>query len=260
MKLTEEETCRFVMIYKSHECLYDGSHPNYKCKYARAAAIQEMVEEVAIQDITADDVKKKIKSLRSTYFLEWDKIQKFKNRGITYKSRLKWFDLMNSVIQKYSKRSVDDSPQRDITPEADYEMEGKTSDHVDPDSDPLTHKSDIVFKNKEKNKRSLRTPKKFKRTSLMRGLKKEIPISNVDDSNENEFDIYGRYVAASLKKLSCQQAIYAQNQINNILTTAKMHDHLLNQNSLTNTYETNDDNEQFCEEEYLEDDGEMSPV
>ncbi|XP_013195270.2 uncharacterized protein LOC106138615 [Amyelois transitella] len=242
MKLSEDQTLQFVKLYKRHECLYDTSHPHYKFRHAREAAMREMIQEFGIPGIRVDDVKKKIKSLRSTYFLEMEKIQKYKNMGTNYKSKLKWYNEMSTVLEKHSRRSTGVHEDTSAL-EYDIEIDPSTSEDMT-DMDPLNTLKDTQIK--EERAEQIRIPKKTNVATLLRDLKKELRNSNDVRNMNNEFDIYGRYVAASLKKLSCQQAIYAQNQINNILTTAKMQDLLCTQ-TMKSVSESGDNVEEYLD-------------
>lgn len=76
MKFTEEETLKFVQLYREHECLWDMSSPNYKNKTLRQNAIEAIIKEMALPGFGVNEVRNKIKNLRSTYNQEVLKIKK----------------------------------------------------------------------------------------------------------------------------------------------------------------------------------------
>lgn len=102
MKLTENQTLQFVSLYREHVCLWDITSEFYKNKDMRQSALQKICEDMQIEGFTVEDVKNKIKSMRSTYYLELDKIKKSSTSGASgdvYQPKIKWFAEFNSFIR-----------------------------------------------------------------------------------------------------------------------------------------------------------------
>lgn len=80
-KLSEEETLKFVQLYREHECLWNIRCNGYKNKQMRTSALEKIQEGMAIEGFAIAEVKAKIRSIRSTYYLEIDKIEKSTRSG-----------------------------------------------------------------------------------------------------------------------------------------------------------------------------------
>lgn len=108
----DEKTTKFVRLYRYHECLWDMNHVNYKSKDARDKAYLDMVEQMNDSELTVFDIKNKIKSLRSTYHQELNKIRSSQQPGAkvkdVYKPSLMWFEEMNFLYKNFveSRRST----------------------------------------------------------------------------------------------------------------------------------------------------------
>lgn len=99
-KWSDNTTCKFVKLYKQHECLWNTKIELYRNKNAREAAIIDIIEAMELKNFTVADVKNKIKSLRGTYQQEVLKIEKSEKSGVTYvyKPAMKWFCIMTEVM------------------------------------------------------------------------------------------------------------------------------------------------------------------
>lgn len=110
MKWSEEETCKFVELYREAECLWNLASPNYKNKQERQTAIENLVKDMEKHGFGIQEAKQKIKNIRSTYNQEKLKIKKSAKSGAgasdVYIPSLKWFALMEPVM-KVGKGEVD---------------------------------------------------------------------------------------------------------------------------------------------------------
>ena len=97
----EETTYKFVMLYKEHECLWNMHSEMYRNKQARQTALNDICANMDIDNFEIQDVRQKIKSIRSTYQQEQIKVEK-SGTGIqdVYKPAVKWFQLMNDVMKQ----------------------------------------------------------------------------------------------------------------------------------------------------------------
>lgn len=96
-------TLKFVQLYRANENLWNMFIPEYRNREARSESLQSIVDELNCPNFTVKDVPKKIKSLRSTYYLEVAKIEKSKASGagadFVYKPSVPWFDDMKYIMQ-----------------------------------------------------------------------------------------------------------------------------------------------------------------
>jgi hypothetical protein len=72
----DELTCKYVDLYKEHECLWNMTGTLYKRKDARQSALEEILRKMGMENFTTEDAKQKIESLKATYQQESHKIDK----------------------------------------------------------------------------------------------------------------------------------------------------------------------------------------
>jgi hypothetical protein len=70
----DELTCKYVELYKEHECLWNMNSTLYRRKDARKSALEEIVRKMGLENFTTEDAKQKIKSL--TLFLSLSRKKK----------------------------------------------------------------------------------------------------------------------------------------------------------------------------------------
>lgn len=95
MRWSERETLHFARIYLKHEGLWNSEHPQYRVKYTREVAYKNIIKEFQAKTgivLQTDEVKRKIKNLRSTYSQEVTKILRRSGPEATYKPTIKWFN------------------------------------------------------------------------------------------------------------------------------------------------------------------------
>jgi hypothetical protein len=109
MKWTEDDTYKFVGLYRDCECLWNTSSANYKNKDMRQRAIDAIIQAMGREEFGVAEVKQEIKKIRSTYNQEVQKIQKSRTSGISpddvYKPTVKWFDVMDQIMKGSKGRS-----------------------------------------------------------------------------------------------------------------------------------------------------------
>jgi len=69
-----EKTIAFIQEYKTHECLWNFTSPQYRNKQMLEAAYKQNADAMGIGGFGIPEVKNKIKNLRSTYAQEMKKI------------------------------------------------------------------------------------------------------------------------------------------------------------------------------------------
>ena len=81
MKWTEDDTYKFVGLYRDYECLWNMSSANYKNKHMLQRAIEAIMQAMRREEFGVTEVKQKIKNIPSSYNQEVHKIQKIKASG-----------------------------------------------------------------------------------------------------------------------------------------------------------------------------------
>ena len=76
MRWSEEDTVKFVELYREHECLWNVMKPSYRNNQMGVGALEKIVEEMGIECFTVADARQKVKSLRNTYNQQLQKIEK----------------------------------------------------------------------------------------------------------------------------------------------------------------------------------------
>lgn len=102
----DERTIQFIHLYREYECLWKPTSSFYKNKIARANAYSKIQEEL---NLTEKEIKNKIKSLRSTYHQERNKVENSKRSGagssVIYKPSLIWFKEMDFINESFEYRN-----------------------------------------------------------------------------------------------------------------------------------------------------------
>ncbi|XP_061717525.1 uncharacterized protein LOC133525240 [Cydia pomonella] len=186
-----------------------------------------------ISGFGAIEVKNKIKNLRSTYQQEIKKIQDSKKSGAglsnVYTSNVKWLKEMEEVFSKDLKKKVyenishsanedtgpqDNSPATSSHSNNNQEVPAITSDHQQVPVTVTTTTTSATITN------TINTARGKKRARDIFQAVSDLKKLNEDVNSEKEtvFDVFGRSVALQLKNLSTENALLAQNRIQNILT------------------------------------------
>lgn len=102
-KWNSDTTSKFIALYRKQECLWKSDSLAYRDRNARNIGLRNIIEGMMLPDLTPDEVKKKIKYLRSTYMVEVNKLRKSLRSGTgtgsKYKPTLSWFREMDSFIK-----------------------------------------------------------------------------------------------------------------------------------------------------------------
>lgn len=102
MKLSEQQTLKFVTLYRQHRCLWDRTHKFYTVKRMRNDALNKIIVDFGMPGMSIEEVKKKIKNLRSTYNLELDKIDACSGG---YTPKLVWYNEMDAFIRSVTRKT-----------------------------------------------------------------------------------------------------------------------------------------------------------
>ncbi|KAJ8878976.1 hypothetical protein PR048_019580 [Dryococelus australis] len=100
---SEEQSTKFVCLCRDNEVLWNCFGEDYKHRDTRNAAYESMAREMAIPNLTAKEVPKKIKNMRSTYCPEVTKMSKSKSSGAgaldVHTPTIKWFVEMEEIMK-----------------------------------------------------------------------------------------------------------------------------------------------------------------
>ncbi|GBP34173.1 hypothetical protein EVAR_30725_1 [Eumeta japonica] len=102
----DERTMQFIHLYREYECLRKPTSSLFKNKIARNNAYTKIQEELHLSE---KEIKNKIKSLRSTYHQERNKVENSKRSEAgsndIYKPTLIWFKEMDFINESFEYRN-----------------------------------------------------------------------------------------------------------------------------------------------------------
>ncbi|KAJ2945420.1 hypothetical protein O0L34_g231 [Tuta absoluta] len=235
MRWGEAATLEFVRLYLREECLWNPDHPGYKNKFKRQMCyntISAEFEAYSGKRMNIPEIKNKIKSLRSTYAQQVQKILQKSSPDAMYEPSLVWFTEMDrclrnipinirqSIVTKFQQEQpVVDSSQMWMDPETLVEKDEENPDPLSSQTDEeysLAQTEQIPVKKKPHTLSKKIKKKKFKhRTSCF--------VQNTD-IQEDEFDIYGKYIASQLRQMELQKALRLQLEIQSLVSEARISD------------------------------------
>ncbi|XP_021930537.1 uncharacterized protein LOC110835002 isoform X2 [Zootermopsis nevadensis] len=204
-KWSEETTLKFIKEYRQLECLWDVKSPSYRNKAVRDAAYMKLADRASLPGFTVQEAKNKIKNLRSTYSQELKKeadVTCVMEEGITENE-----DTLEGNLQGLSPSH---SQLSTPTESADAQSDRKSVKRNLPNPPPQTMQC--------------------KKKKIMHGSQMTTSsVSHFNHSfnsskNDDEFDAFGRSVAAQLKKFSLAGALKTQVKIQSLLTQERIID------------------------------------
>ncbi|KAK9875252.1 hypothetical protein WA026_007645 [Henosepilachna vigintioctopunctata] len=230
-KWSLETTLKFIQCYKIHECLWNFSSPDYKLKDKRNAAIIAIADEMNINDFGVTDVKNKIKNLRSTYSQELKKIDDSKKSGAgldnVYVSNIKWLKEMEDIFMNDVKRKTYESIKLEsqVLGHQNAEQQQSSLQCAASSAQGNCSQSTVTDANATNNSSTGTSatpsrPKKRPRdiVKAIHDLKRMNDKLNAKEEEETPFDVFGKSVAMQLKKMTIENALRAQQEIQCILT------------------------------------------
>ncbi|KAL1452266.1 hypothetical protein WDU94_006554 [Cyamophila willieti] len=222
----------FIELYRNHPCLWQIKNPNYGNKLMRKGAYEELVEltKSIVPDCDEDYIKKKIDSLRGSYRRETKKVNNSKGGGIIgegiYTPKLWYYDLLTFVADQEESRGYPDSvpspiqiymrPPDHLDNESNEMTMDNTEDMMDSDAvvDPLPLQ---VFLSDGQKKRRLKGNQSDDSPSSKQVLNILNKAIHILDKKEDEFGLIGANVTVKLRRMSAEQAIYAETLIGQVL-------------------------------------------
>lgn len=240
MRWSENETYQFVKIYLSHELLWNPEHSAYRLKNKRLKAYREIIAELNETTgilLNETELKIKIKNLRSTYMQEIVKIKQRSSAEWAYKPNMKWFSEWHKCFGGIKKPVEDASTfdsQQDSIDETNQKIWLSTEDNMEeeilepfPDDEEYTlilkteprdvpHLNETRYQNKKKKIKHRRPSTDCSERTFSES------IDSSTDSKEDEFDIYGKYIASQLRKMDLQKALRVQLEIQSLVSEARL--------------------------------------
>jgi hypothetical protein len=90
-------------VYEKYEVLWNVESDEYRNRNARNERIKKLLEEMCVEGLTADCVRKKIKMIKTVYSQELNKIMKSKKSGTgtndLYTLKLVWIEKADSFLR-----------------------------------------------------------------------------------------------------------------------------------------------------------------
>ncbi|XP_050347638.1 uncharacterized protein LOC126771672 [Nymphalis io] len=249
MRWSESETYEFVKLYFSHEHLWNNEHEHYKLNKLRLKSYRNIVSEFNTLtgiSLTVSEIRGKIKNLRSTYTQELNKIKCRSGPHYTYEPTIKWFAYWHKRFQPYWVQKATDSNSTFEEPgDTDNESQklwiandtGNLSDDIHHSFVPGNNNDLTLFLKSEPEDSHLNQivkrhrPHKIKRKKiklhLSTGVSDEMSFSlqsNMNSVKEDEFEIYGKYIAMQLRTMDLRKALRLQIEIQSLIGKARLSD------------------------------------
>ncbi|CAK1593021.1 unnamed protein product [Parnassius mnemosyne] len=202
-KWTPEMTSKFIYLHHEQECLWRIDSLTYRDRDSRNTALRNMIAGIELPDLTVDDVKKKIKYLRSTYMVEVNKQEKSLRSGAgtstIYKSSLSWFNEMDAFIKYVNvKRNTQSSsisqPDFENT-ESDEHSVTDTNNETDTGSVRVDQQKYNNRKQEDSQKRNTAFGKRSrlnKLSSVVENMQALAETLNSEEQENDEIDIFGK--------------------------------------------------------------------
>lgn len=94
---------QFLELYRGSDCLWNPHSRYYSNKVRRGQACRRIAEEFNLPGLTEEDVRKKIRTIRTRYVSEVAKIRRSERSGAgvadVYKPRLFWFSEADAFLR-----------------------------------------------------------------------------------------------------------------------------------------------------------------
>ncbi|CAH2094227.1 unnamed protein product [Euphydryas editha] len=100
--MNKNNTIQFLECYEMHPCLWNPREQDYRNNNVRLAAPKSIIQEMRLS-ITVEEVKLKVKNIRTTYNREASKVAKSKKSGAgeddVYRPQLIWFSVADRFLK-----------------------------------------------------------------------------------------------------------------------------------------------------------------
>ncbi|KAJ2945419.1 hypothetical protein O0L34_g230 [Tuta absoluta] len=241
-----EKSHLFVKLYLSHKSLWNIDDEEYKLKQKRSESYRDISKKfhaLTNTELTETEVRIKIKSMRSTYIQYLQKLRRERLSVEVLNNSLVWFKDMHkcfssiNIPRNFYEEGVSYDQQEDLETNLENSTQNIAVDTLEEDtsdnpSDPFISPTndDYVLLLKHEPEDEPTIPFKRKRKYKWSNRESiESSLNNSGDCNtrgtiskEDEFDIYGKYIASQLREMGLQRALRVQLQIQNIVSEARL--------------------------------------
>ncbi|XP_071533340.1 uncharacterized protein [Panulirus ornatus] len=223
MEWSRDFVLEFIEVYRELPCLWKVTSPEYKDRDKKNQAYKVLLEkgrEIS-PDLTLDGVKAKINTLRTQFRKELTKVKAVSGTDYTYEPRLWCYSQLAFLADQEGIREFVSLPFKAIVG-TDEEITHSLAEGVLCDVECTPAIEDIVSSLPSTSKQDL-TPKASrqarKRTKTDASLEEQLISFAMKKltSSEDEFDSFGKVVAARLRVLASDQRIFAGKIINDAL-------------------------------------------
>lgn len=106
-----ENIDKFINLYKQHDCLWNPELESYKNFHLKKTALNKIVTDMRMPGLTTSIAKDRIKSIRTMYRRELNKVMKSMasatNSRYVYKPKLFWFKQMDAFMRRVTVSRMD---------------------------------------------------------------------------------------------------------------------------------------------------------
>ncbi|XP_026318602.1 uncharacterized protein LOC113229273 [Hyposmocoma kahamanoa] len=225
-KFGTADNIKFIELYRSYECLWNTEHEHYKNRDARNAALNAFAREFGSEEFGPKEISGKIKNIRSQYLQEKKKVSSSLGTGAgaenVYVPKLPWYNSLDSFLRKSSEfrttfsNLIDESTPN--TPNSPFNVSVVNNDETHT-FQILDSVSDIV----DLTPKPTQTKKtKTRKLDIDSAIDRLDAIDKRSRQYEDDLDMFGKYVASSLRKLNEKNMIFAQDEIQATLSKFKL--------------------------------------
>ncbi|XP_014242661.1 uncharacterized protein LOC106662812 [Cimex lectularius] len=253
IKWSESVMLKFLELYEKYDCLWNHRLEEYKNKNVRANALASFVGEMGIAGLTVADLKNKIKTVRTMYKKENSLIYKSKKSGASpeelYVPKLFWYKRADMFLNGVT-TSKDTSSNLNVP--LHNGAESKSTHNEEENSDEIeftaSTSSSLITKNGTQEKKRLAgnsetanpfTTKQLKRANVFRAPnihKRKMINENISTISaaieklvqsskseaDDEFEIFGKYVAVQIKQMPLYDAIICQEEVQTLIREKRL--------------------------------------
>ncbi|XP_041973388.1 uncharacterized protein LOC121729066 [Aricia agestis] len=260
-RFNESQMLELAKIYRDYECLWDVNNAGYKNRSVRERAYEEIAQKLNIPGVTARGVPKKIKNLRSSYHQEIRKIDKSlqsgDEKGRVYTPKVSWFAIADEVLSAVGSKQESLSNNDDNSKNSDNESEKNIPfEHIKMEENSNVSDEEIedynmteidhTTEHRESEKISTETsssrfapykkPLKHKYNIRKRDIDLNKAIDKIGqiadrisgesnlprDKRDDEFDVFGKYIALVLRSLPAELAVQAKLNLQKTLSDIQL--------------------------------------
>ncbi|XP_061382745.1 uncharacterized protein LOC133320056 [Danaus plexippus] len=250
-RFSDSQMLKLVEIYRDYDCLWNVTSALYKNHDARQSAYKQIAEKLNISGISDKDIPKKIKNLRSSYYQELKKIEKStrseSDRDSVYKPKVSWFSIADGFLRAFKNKektfsnidenseiatdTVDFENNNTVLEENDREENSNAADEIIENRvQELTETSSSTFTmpsklaTKKRGKSNKRQDEVHEAIDKINKIAENVTKNTTSllQNKEDEFDIFGRYIASTLRTLPREFSIIAKTDIQKALSEIQL--------------------------------------